>query len=53
MMDSGGYRGYGMGPGMMHYGGSQDLGMGRGMRSQGYEDEPQYYQNHKKLDKQD
>jgi hypothetical protein len=53
MMDSGGYRGYDMGPGMMHSGGSQDYGMGPGMMGQGYEEEPHYYQNHKELDKKD
>ena len=51
MMDSGGYRGYDMGPGMMHYGLSPDLGMGPGMMGQGYEDEPHYYQNPKYLDR--
>ena len=50
MMDSGAYRGYDMGPGMMHSGGSQDYGMSPGMMGQGYEDEPHYYQNQKKLD---
>ena len=51
MMDSGGYRGYDMGPGMMHYGLSPDLGMRPGMMGQGYEDEPHYYQNPKYLDR--
>lgn len=53
MMDSGGYRGYDIGPGMMHYGGSQEYGMGPGMMGRGYEDEPHYPRNQKYIDKKD
>jgi len=53
MMDGGGYRGYDMGPGMMHNGNYRNYDMGPGMMGQGYENEPQYYQNQKYLDKKD
>ena len=53
MMDGGGYRGYDMGPGMMHDGNYRNYDMGPGMMGQGYENEPQYYQNQKYLDKKD
>ena len=50
MMSGGGYRGFDMGPGMMHDGGHRDYDMGPGMMGQGYENEPYYHQNQKKLD---
>ena len=53
MMDSGGYRGYDMGPGMMHYGGSQEHGMGPGMMGRGYENEPHYPRSQKSVDSED
>jgi hypothetical protein len=53
MTDSGGYRGYDMGPGMMHYGDSQDYGMRPGMMGRGYEDEPHYPRNQTYLDRKD
>jgi len=53
MMDGGGYHGYDMGAGMMHNGNYRNYDMGPGMMGQGYENEPQYYQNQKYLDKKD
>jgi hypothetical protein len=53
MMDGAGYRGYDMGPAMMHDGNYRNYDMGPGMMGQGYENEPQYYQNQKYLDKKD
>jgi hypothetical protein len=47
----GGYLGYDMGPGMMHYGDSRDYGMGHGMMGQGYENEPHYYHYQKNMDR--
>jgi len=53
MMDSGGYRGYNMGPEMMGSGGYQDYGMGPGMMGPGYDNGSHYSQNQNKLDRQD
>ena len=39
MKGKGGYSGYDMGLGLMHYRGSRDYGMGPGMMGQGYENE--------------
>jgi hypothetical protein len=47
----GGYRGYDMGPGMMHYGNSRDYVMGPGMMGQSYENEPHYNQYQKNMDR--
>ena len=52
MMGGGGFRGYDMGPEMMHYGGSRNYGMGGPeMMGQGYENEMHYRQNQKYLDR--
>lgn len=53
MMDSGGYRGYDMGPGMMRYGGPEEHSLSPGMMGRGYEDEPHYLRNRTYLDKKD
>jgi len=53
MMHDGNYRNYDMGPAMMHDGNYRNYDMGPGMMGQGYENEPQYYQNQKYLDKKD
>ena len=50
-MMSGGYRGFDMGPGMMHDGGYRDYDRGPGMMGQSYENEPYYRQNPKYLDR--
>ncbi len=51
IMDSGGYRGYEMGPGMMRYGGYPDDGSGPGFLGQCYGNEGQYRQNQSYLDR--
>jgi hypothetical protein len=51
MMDSGGYRGYNMGPGMMGSGGYQAYGMGPGMMGPGYDNGSHNRQNQTNLNK--
>lgn len=53
MMDSGGYRGYDMGPGMMGSGGYQTYGMDQGMMGPDYYNGPHSRQNQTNLDKKD
>ena len=53
MMDSGGYRGYDMGPGMMGSGGYQTYGMDQGMMGPDYNNGPHFGQNQTNLDKKD
>jgi hypothetical protein len=48
---SGGYRGFDMGPGMMHDGGYRVYDRGPGMMGQGYENEPYHRQNQRYLDR--
>ena len=53
MMDSGGYRGYNMGPEMMGSGGYPAYGMGAGMMGTDDDNGPHYPQNHSAMDKKD
>ena len=53
MMDSGGYRGYNVGPEMMGSGGYQTYGMGPGMMGSGYDNGSHYRQNQTHMSKKD